>query len=341
MSGPGTSTAPVALVVPCHNYGRFAAEALRSIAAQDVRAAEVVVVDDGSTDNSAQTLLALREELAEQLDVRVLLRPHEGLPATVLAGLHETSSPLFAVVSADDRVLPGFVGQLATALEDRVDAAFAYPKMRLFGDEDGIYQTYEFEVDRLLFDQNYVPGIAMMRRAAYEQVGGLRGLVAYEDWDLFLSFAEHGWTGVLVPEVLYEWRRHGAARNHVGLGTRLREETAGVGVDIVLEMSGAESAIRQGFDAVTNGGRVSLLGLPERPITLDLSDQIIFKGIRVYGITGRKMFETWYRTQALLAQGLDLSPIVTHRMPLSRFEEAFGLLAAGHAGKVVLLPQEG
>ena len=222
MSGPGTATAPVALVVPCHNYGRFAAEALRSIAAQDVRAAEVVVVDDGSTDDSAQTLLALRDELADQLDVRVLLRPHEGLPATVLAGLHETSSPLFAVVSADDRVLPGFVGRLATALEDRVDAAFAYPKMRLFGDEDGIYQTYEFEVDRLLFDQNYVPGIAMMRRAAYEQVGGLRGLVAYEDWDLFLSFAEHGWTGVLVPEVLYEWRRHGAARNHVGLGTRLR-----------------------------------------------------------------------------------------------------------------------
>lgn len=122
---------------------------------------------------------------------------------------------------------------------------------------------------------------------------------------------------------------------------RLSEGTGGVGVDIVLEMSGAESAIRQGFAAVTNGGRVSLLGLPSRPITLDLSDEIIFKGLRVYGITGRKMFETWYRTQALLAQGLDLTPIVTHTLPLSRFAEAFELLAAGHAGKVVLLPQEG
>jgi threonine 3-dehydrogenase len=118
----------------------------------------------------------------------------------------------------------------------------------------------------------------------------------------------------------------------------LLEATDGVGVDIVLEMSGAEAAIRQGFDAVTNGGRVSLLGLPSRPITLDLSDQVIFKGIRIYGITGRKMFETWYRTQALLAQGLDLSPIVTHRLSLDRFAEAFDLLAAGHAGKVVLLP---
>ncbi|MBF6606847.1 MAG: L-threonine 3-dehydrogenase [Chloroflexi bacterium] len=125
---------------------------------------------------------------------------------------------------------------------------------------------------------------------------------------------------------------------HEDVAARLHEATGGVGVDIVLEMSGAESAIRQGFAAVTNGGRVSLLGIPSRPITLDLSDDVIFKGIRVYGITGRKMFETWYRTQALLAQGLDLSPIVTHTMPLDRFADAFELLAAGHAGKIVLLP---
>ena len=85
---------------------------------------------------------------------------------------------------------------------------------------------------------------------------------------------------------------------------------------------------------------MSLLGLPSRPVTLDLNNDIIFKGIRVYGITGRRMFETWYRTSALLAQGLDLSPIVTHRLPLSQFADAFELLAAGHAGKVVLLPQE-
>ena len=120
----------------------------------------------------------------------------------------------------------------------------------------------------------------------------------------------------------------------------LRQHTGGVGVDVVLEMSGAEVAIRQGFEAVTNGGRVSLLGVPARPITLDLSQDIIFKGLRVYGITGRRMFETWYRTQALLAQGLDLSPIVTHRIPLRDYEQAFDLLAAGHAGKVVLLTQD-
>jgi len=98
------------------------------------------------------------------------------------------------------------------------------------------------------------------------------------------------------------------------------------GVDVVLEMSGAEPALHQGLAAVTNGGRVSLLGTHTRPATIDVSEEIIFKALRIHGITGRLMFDTWYRTAALLEEGLDLSPIITHRMPL--------------AGKIVLLPQE-
>jgi len=118
----------------------------------------------------------------------------------------------------------------------------------------------------------------------------------------------------------------------------IRRETGGVGVDVVLEMSGAESAIHQAFEMTTNGGRVSLLGLPSRPVTLDLNDAVIFRGVRIYGITGRELWRTWYKTAALLREGLNVEPIITHRLPLSRFDEAFDLLAQGHAGKVVLLP---
>ncbi len=120
----------------------------------------------------------------------------------------------------------------------------------------------------------------------------------------------------------------------------IRRETDGNGVDVVLEMSGAEPALHQGLAAVANGGRVSLLGTHSRPVTLDLSEEIIFKGLRVYGITGRRLFDTWYRTSSLLQEGLDIAPIITHRLPLTRYAEAFDLVAAGHAGKVVLLPQE-
>ena len=120
----------------------------------------------------------------------------------------------------------------------------------------------------------------------------------------------------------------------------IRRETGGTGVDVVLEMSGADQAVHQAFEICTNGGRVSLLGLPSRPVTLDLNDAIIFRGVRVYGITGRELWRTWYKTAALLREGLDVSPIITDRIPLTRYEEAFDRLAQGVAGKVVLLPQE-
>jgi threonine 3-dehydrogenase len=124
------------------------------------------------------------------------------------------------------------------------------------------------------------------------------------------------------------------------VAAEIRRQTGGSGVDVVLEMSGAEPAIHAAFEMVTNGGRVSLLGLPSRPVTLDLNDAIIFKGVRVYGITGRELWRTWYKTSALLREGLDVSPIITDRLPLSRYAEAFDMLAKGVAGKVVLLPQE-
>ena len=122
---------------------------------------------------------------------------------------------------------------------------------------------------------------------------------------------------------------------------RLKAETDGNGVDIVLEMSGSAAALHQGLAAITNGGRVSLLGTHATPATLDLSQEVIFKGIRVYGITGRKLWDTWYRTTALLEEGLDISSIITHRLPLGEYAKAFDLVASGHAGKIVLLPQEG
>ena len=146
------------------------------------------------------------------------------------------------------------------------------------------------------------------------------------------------------PERLAMARRlgaHEALDAHDDVAGRLRELTDGDGVDVVLEMSGSEAALHQGLAAITNGGRVSLLGTHAAPATIDLSEEIIFKGLRIYGITGRRLFETWYRTTALLEEGLDLSPIITHRLPLAQYEKAFTLVAEGHAGKVVLLPQQG
>ena len=120
---------------------------------------------------------------------------------------------------------------------------------------------------------------------------------------------------------------------------RLLSETDGDGVEVLLEMSGAGPALGQGLEALTRGGRVSLLGIYPEPVTVDLSDQVIQKGARLYGIFGRRIYDTWERTQALLRSGaLDVSPIITHRLGLEDFERGFELIASRHAGKVVLVP---
>jgi len=121
---------------------------------------------------------------------------------------------------------------------------------------------------------------------------------------------------------------------------QIRDATGGTGVDVLLEMSGHPAAMRLGFSILRTGGRASLLGIPSRPVEIDFARDIIFKGATVQGINGRKMFETWFQMEALLATGkLDLEPAITHRLKLSEFSRAMELLQSGEAIKVLLKPE--
>lgn len=120
---------------------------------------------------------------------------------------------------------------------------------------------------------------------------------------------------------------------------RVRELTGGSGADVLLEMSGHPDAIRQGLAMLRQGGRASLLGIPKEPVTLDLYESVISKGIVVQGIFGRRMFETWVQMTALLkSDRLDLEPLFRERLPLEEYQQAFDLLEQGHASKVLLFP---
>lgn len=119
----------------------------------------------------------------------------------------------------------------------------------------------------------------------------------------------------------------------------IMELTNGTGVDVMLEMSGNPRAIDQGFKALRYGGRAALLGVPSKPIEFDLTNNIVFKGAEVYGVTGRKMWDTWYKMSGLFKSGkLNIEPVVTHQLPMSQFKEGFDLMISGNCGKVVLFP---
>lgn len=119
----------------------------------------------------------------------------------------------------------------------------------------------------------------------------------------------------------------------------LREKTGGLGADVVLEMAGHPDAIRIAFDIVRSGGRISLLGLTSKPISLNFSEDIIFKGITVQGINGRRMYQTWFQMTALLKAGrLDLHPVITDRLPMKDFSKAMERLKTGEASKIIVYP---
>ena len=109
------------------------------------------------------------------------------------------------------------------------------------------------------------------------------------------------------------------------------------GFDVGLEMSGAPAALHQMLEAMNNGGNVALLGIPsvDNAAIIDWND-IIFKGLTLKGIYGRKMFETWYKMIAMLETGLDISPVITHEFPADRYEDAFAAAASGEAAKVIM-----
>ena len=114
-------------------------------------------------------------------------------------------------------------------------------------------------------------------------------------------------------------------------------ETLDTEVDVVLEMSGAASAIQQAMKIARPGGRVSLMGIPSRPVELNVAEDIIFKGLTVNGVVGRRLYETWITMQALLANDrIFIEPILTHRLPFSEFQTGFDLMRSGQCGKVVL-----
>jgi len=107
------------------------------------------------------------------------------------------------------------------------------------------------------------------------------------------------------------------------------------GFDVGLEMSGNPAAFREMISNLAHGGRVAMLGIPSEPIAIDWNE-VIFKMITIKGVYGREMYETWYMMSVMLQSGLDITPVITHRLHYTEFEQGFAAMREGNCGKVVL-----
>lgn len=107
------------------------------------------------------------------------------------------------------------------------------------------------------------------------------------------------------------------------------------GFDVGLEMSGVPAAFQDMLRTMNHGGRIALLGIPPTDTAIDWN-QVIFKGLQIKGIYGREIFETWYKMTSMLQSGLAISKVITHRVPVQDYEDAFELMNSGQSGKIIL-----
>lgn len=114
----------------------------------------------------------------------------------------------------------------------------------------------------------------------------------------------------------------------------MRKQGLTEGFDVGLEMSGSGAAFQQMVSVMRNGGKISLLGLGDGPISVDMN-QIITKGLTLQGIYGRKM-DNWHQMSYMVQGGLDLTPVITHRFHYTDFQKGFDAMLSGNSGKVVL-----
>jgi glycosyltransferase involved in cell wall biosynthesis len=191
----------VAVIIACLDEHEVLVDAVRS--AQGCRPGEVVVVDDGSTD--ADTLVILHGLATE--GVRVLRQPNAGLPAARMAGLRATRAPYVFPLDADDLLLLNGLSALAATLDTNPQDAFSFGDYTTFGAFEGRWVSPPFSAWAVTYG-NFWPAGSLFRRSALLEVGGWQHRLGFEDWDLWMSFAERGLSGRHCGEIAYRRRLH-------------------------------------------------------------------------------------------------------------------------------------
>jgi glycosyltransferase involved in cell wall biosynthesis/MoaA/NifB/PqqE/SkfB family radical SAM enzyme len=198
----------VSVVVTCYNYGRYLKEAVGSVLAQTWRDFEVVIVDDGSTDNS--------REVIEQIiganpsaRIRAIHQPNSGQPAhSRNRGIREARGEYVLCLDADDMIPPTMLERCVSVLEANPQVAIAYTDRLDFDGVEQLVKAAPYDAKRLPY-QNHLSYCALYRRKVWEDVGGYRDNVkGCEDWDFWVAACAAGHYGQYIPEPLFLYRRH-------------------------------------------------------------------------------------------------------------------------------------
>lgn len=194
----------VSVVIPSYNHGEFLGEAVASVRATNRNDVEIILVDDGSTDERTRKET---ERIATQ-GIKVIWKQNGGPASARNAGIAVASGEYIFPLDGDDRMRPGCLDREIPILDENPKVGVVYSDGEFFGMRSGRWNIGPFDASRLL-QWNFIPCCALFRRSIWEQVGGYdeaRVLWGLEDWDFWLNTMTHDWGFFYLPEVLYEYR---------------------------------------------------------------------------------------------------------------------------------------
>lgn len=194
------------VVIPCYAQAEFLPATVASVCAQTYGGVEIIIVDDGSPDDTAEVAQRLVAAHVER-PIRLLRQANQGLSASRNNGIAASDSEYVLVLDGDDLIAPTFIQDCVAVLDARPDISIAYGQQRYFGEENEYPAMPDYDFV-LLTRRNLFPCTALYRRRVFEDVGGYNEqMTAYEDWDFWLGAGERGHFGLFVPHAVFCYRK--------------------------------------------------------------------------------------------------------------------------------------
>ena len=193
----------VSIIIPCYNKELYVSEAIESALAQTFKDIEIVVVNDGSSDNSTEVIKKYEDKIHF-----INLDKNEGVVNARKLAIEKASGEYILPLDADDTIEPTYVEKAVKILEENKEIGVVYCKVKFFGDKNGNLTCPEFDEDYFLYHSG-VSSSSMFRKKDFIKCGGYRDYMknGCEDWDLWLYFYENGFKFYRIPENLLNYRK--------------------------------------------------------------------------------------------------------------------------------------
>lgn len=289
------NTPRISVIIPCYNYAHYLPDVVKSVVEQTFQSFEIIIVNDGSTDNSIEIAEQLIRQYP-QYHIKLINQPNSGHPAVSRnRGISEAQADLILPLDADDMLHPSFLQKMMDTLDHNNNVDIVYCDTVRFGEVNNTYQTEAWDLNKLAV-VNVVNYCALYRKKVWTDIGGYKPECGYEDWEFWIAAAEKGFQGYRIPGYLFYYRSKATGR----LVAELEKRDAEFKAQIVIKHPKL-------YDAKTNEWANNLLdeikfGSPvvEKPITRGVAQKSIlivvhnfpphhFAGVEIYTYQFAKM----------------------------------------------------